>query len=264
MGCIVTFSGDAAFLQRLIDGLLTEESVASKIPLYIDYHDSFLSTQVDETTGQRHDLQVPFTDTCRPQSLVYYDTPKTICPDPVHMTIRCVEHDLRKMANKILKMKAPYGEEALRHLEMNLTERDIKPPSFEFIKERGRDDVISKICAVSLSGVEALLVIADPEELEGTEREISPLYSNVWSTDEICIESTSRPGDVLRDIGFADLFTIQRDNTEKSLMSMNAAAELLRRSLNECVRLLRHSRYGYVFLIFLKIFLYLSGIFLNN
>ena len=128
MGCIVTFSGDAAFLQRLIDGLLTEESVASKIPLYIDYHDSFLSTQVDETTGQRHDLQVPFTDTCRPQSLVYYDSLKTICPDPVHMTILCVEHDLRKMANKILKMKAPYGEEALRHLEMNLTERAV--PAF--------------------------------------------------------------------------------------------------------------------------------------
>jgi hypothetical protein len=244
LGAIVTYSGDAPFLERLIKGVVTAERVKSKAPLYIDLHDDFYTTKVHEISKKRTDLVVPFSDKCPPHSLVYFKTPMSVCPDAVHMTIRCVEHDLRKMANKVLQAKLPYGEEPLRNFEKNLTERDIKPPYFEFEKERRKDDVVTKVGSVSLSGIEAIAAIADVHEFEGSSTEITPLYSNVWSEEEICLESTSTQGNVIRELGFDHLFTISRDDSDKTLMSMYAAADLLRRSLNECVKLLRSSSTG--------------------
>jgi hypothetical protein len=246
LGVIVSYSGDAPFIERITQGLVLSEYVVSKLSVYIDDHHEYTTTTVNKETGLRTDVHIPFSEKCPPQSLMYYDSPRSICPDIVHMTIRCVEHDLRKIAQKILKLKAPFGEESIRQLEMNLTERDIKSPSFEFIKERSKDELLANIGSVSLSGIEALAAIADHEEFEGTDKPVPPLYSGVWSDREMCIESSSRAGDVLRGLGYADLFNLRsEDNTH--LMSWKNACDLLRQSLNECVKLARCST-GYVYL----------------
>jgi hypothetical protein len=59
-----------------------------------------------------------------------------ICPDITHMMIRLVEFDLRKMAHLVLKVQHPHAELSIRALELNLTERQIKEPAFEFDMEK--------------------------------------------------------------------------------------------------------------------------------
>ena len=87
------------------------------------------------------------------------------------MTTRCVENDLQRIAQKIIRENYPNHDVAIRQLEENLTRRDAKRPYFQFTLSVG---------AVSLAGGSALAVIVDKEELAGAkDGKISDLYDGV-------------------------------------------------------------------------------------
>ena len=82
------------------------------------------------------------------------------------MLTRCVESDLRKMAQKIINDKSPFEMEFLHRFEQNLSSRDAKRPVFQFTRTAKNAQQFGTVGAVSLSGSGALTVIADKEELK--------------------------------------------------------------------------------------------------
>ena len=90
------------------------------------------------------------------------------------MITRCVETDLRKMVQKIIDDKHPHEKFAIQRFEENLTRRWAKKPIFLFTTVSiGGTDKAGKVGAVSLSGICALTVIADKEEMIGRNFSIS-------------------------------------------------------------------------------------------
>ena len=78
------------------------------------------------------------------------------------MITRCVETDLRKMAQKIFDDMHPHKKFAIQRFEENLTRRGAKKPFFHFnTVSIGGTDKAGKVVAVSLSGICALTVIAE-------------------------------------------------------------------------------------------------------
>jgi hypothetical protein len=139
LGVKVTFSGDVPFQLRLVKGVASDEIHASRMAIHIDPDAHFLPTTVSAETGKRVDADVPFRKDIPPESLVFIRHVAQICPDVTHMTVRLVEFDLRKMAQLLLKVQHPYVELPLRALEVNLTERQVKEPSFEFnVEKKGK------------------------------------------------------------------------------------------------------------------------------
>jgi hypothetical protein len=140
LGVRITYSGDTPFLTRLVKGVASDDVHVSRTPLFVDPKSNFRATTVHAVTGRRTDTEAPFCQDIPPQSLVFMRHVAQICPDITHMMIRLVEFDLRKMAQLLLKVQHPYVELPLRALEINLTERQIKEPSFEFnVEKKGND-----------------------------------------------------------------------------------------------------------------------------
>ena len=61
-------------------------------------------------------------------SLVRIEDIRCVCPDATHMITRCVETDLRKMAQKLIDDMHPHEMFALQRFEENLTKRWAKEP----------------------------------------------------------------------------------------------------------------------------------------
>ena len=80
LGAKLTYSGDSPCLLRLVIGVTNEQSsdTASWLPLHVPFRKELAKT-----------------------SLVSIEDISCICPDATHMITRCVETDLRKMAQKI-------------------------------------------------------------------------------------------------------------------------------------------------------------------
>ena len=108
-GVILTYSGDWPFLMRLVLGIRNESASPSKMPLYVTERD-YTQTKCHHETGLRSDVIIPFRKDLPKSSLVFYENIQSVCPDATHMTTRCVENDLQRIAQKNIREKYPNHE----------------------------------------------------------------------------------------------------------------------------------------------------------
>ena len=247
LGMKVTYSGDSPFQLRLVRGVSNEKANAfpSRIPIYVT-NDTFLPTTCHPDTGRRTDVDVPFSEGIPMTSLVSMDDVRCICPDVTHMITRCVERDLKRMAQKIVDDKHPYEAEPIRAFEENLTAREAKKPVCHFTRTTPTTKP-GKVSMISLSGSGALTVIADTDELQQASNPITGLYDGVWGNEIVSGTGNSMFANsvkVLKEM-FPELFQKTnplKPNDAAQYISVYDASELLRQSLNRCVVLLRDSK----------------------
>ena len=246
-GVNLTYSGDTPFLLRLILGISCETNFESKMPLHVP-DTSFLPTICHPETGLRTDLKIPFRDELPKSSLVYFQDMRCICPDPTHMITRCVENDLRRVAQKIITDKYPDYGPSLKAFEENLTRRDAKRPYFQFNVNTKLGSGVGTVNSVSLAGSNALSIIAEKEELAGAnDCSIGNLFEDVWDPkNDVVIGSESAASARLLNQLLPELFDKPHpsDKTSANLyISKTDACELLRSSLNRCAILLRSEQF---------------------
>jgi hypothetical protein len=238
LGCQITLSGDVPFSMRLVLDRTQEQTKksASNVPMYVpDEANSadVLPTATCPETGHRTNLKLPLRDSLPLESLIYLPSTCAVCPDLLHMMVRNTENDLRKMAQKMLDDKKPHAQTARIKLEENISLRGVKNPRFQFIIENGR------IGSVSLSGKDAHLILADTEAFEGSTNKVCDLYDGVWFPDEFAAATDKdKPFQIIKSL-HPDIIK----QTQHGLkIPMLHAAELMRRSLYRCIRLLRQAR----------------------
>ena len=238
----MTYSGDSPFLLRLVLGTSNEKAKVypSRLPLYVT-DKAFLPTTCDTETGKRTAREVPFREDVPKTSLAFMTDIRPVSPDATHMITRCVERDLNKMVQKIVHDKHPYEGDPICTLEENLTMREAKKPVFKFNRTTPQIKP-GKVTAVSLAGSEALVVIADEEELQEASNQIKPLYEGVWSATELV--SGTGNGQFVNCVRVLKEMFPQLFQQHGGRISMYDASELLRRSLNRCACLLRESKNG--------------------
>ena len=255
LGVKISYSGDSPYLLRLILGAGSEleNKYPSKLPLYVEdaKQHTFLPTTVHPVTKRRTDAVVPFRQAIPQSSLVYVEDIRCICPDPVHMATRCVENDIRRIAQRVVDETYPHDAEPIRRFEENLTAREAKRPYFTFTRTTPQKGP-GKVGTVSLSGTAALTVIADTVELQGASTVITDLFEGVWRDTMIVIGTGAVYTDsvaVLKDM-FPELFCRRNmlearpEYREIRYISMYDACDLLRKSLNKCMLILRESENG--------------------
>ena len=244
-GVHLTYSGDSPFLMRLFLGKSSEhaEEFPTKIPLHV-VDRKYLPTLCDGSTGLRTDVPIPFRSEVPKTALVYCKDIRCVCPDATHMITRIVENDIRKLAQRLLAKcdKSTNESGPLKAFEDNLTARDAKRPIFQFsIKDK-------QIKEISLSGINALAVIADKEELKSAkEGTIGDLFDGVWTDDEVLMGSgegsNEAPAKALKTL-YPDLFNKRNSTGDGGFISVKDACELLRKSLNQCAKLLRAQNFN--------------------
>ena len=80
----------------------------------------------------------------------------------------------------------PHKKFAIQRFEENLTKRGAKKPFFHFTTVLiGGTDKGGKVGAVSLSGICALIVIADKEELKKASPETEDFFEGVWKNEVV-------------------------------------------------------------------------------
>ena len=164
------------------------------------------------------------------------------------MITRCVENDLKKIAQKLVDYKHPKEKESLAQLEENLTKRDVKKPHFQFDTTTKSGQKVKTVGAVSLSGSAAPSAIANKEELSDMIPDMTNLFEGVWKDEEVLMGSNDNENSVkvLKEM-YPSLFSKPnptKKNENHGYNSISDAAELLRESLNMCTILLRNSRTG--------------------
>ena len=124
-------------------------------------------------TGKRSELNVPFRKELPKTSLVNIEKIQCVCPDATHMITRCKETDLRKRAQKTTDDLHPHEKFVIQRFEDNLTRRGAKKPFFQFTTVSiGGTDKAGRMVAVSVSGICALTVFADKEQMKKSSTEM--------------------------------------------------------------------------------------------
>ena len=178
------------------------------------------------------------------QCLVYIEDVRDVCPDAFHLLTRCTESDLRKSAQLIVNEKHPLEKEAIRRFEENLTQRDITKPIFRFtLSYKTNSKGPAVVSAVKMSGQAALTAIADKEELVLKSMDIRDIFDGVWH-DEVIGGTTHCQTNCVQVLKKYYPHLFNKVNKKQpmeppSYISYLDASELLRSSLNNCVKLLR-------------------------
>ena len=159
------------------------------MPLFLGTDDTFLATTVDPESGYRSKVPVLFRTDLAATSLVSHDDIRCVCPDVTHMITRCVEDDLKKIAQKLVDDKQPKEKVPLARFEDNLTNRDVKKPHFKFDTTTKSGQKVKTVGAVSLSGSGALTAIANKEELSDMIPDMTNLFEGVWKDEEVIMGS---------------------------------------------------------------------------
>ena len=265
LGVILTFSGDSPWLLRLVMGKSNEKAnmYPSRLPMYIpDGNTNFLPTTRDKGSGMRTMVKIPYRQGIPEQSLVSMDDVRCICPDPLHMTTRSTERDLKNIAQKIVQDKWPNESVAMQNFELNLSSRQAtNKPSYHFDRTKPSSTAAGHVSKVSLSGSGALTIIAEVSQLETASNEIKGLFDNVWKDEIVSGTNSTNTEFLIDDDMFANSVMVLKSHTyskhlfnktnpleeepkEAKYISTYDACELLRRSLNRCVFLLRDSKDG--------------------
>ena len=159
------------------------------------------------------------------------------------MVTRCVETDLRKMAQKIIDDMHPHKKFDIQRFEENLTRQGAKKPFFHFTKVSiGGTDKAGKVGAVSFSGICALTVIADKEETKEVSTEIEDLFEGVWK-NEVVVRPKENTDTYVKSVkvlqGINPRLVSKLHRKTLGCITTKDASEFLRKSLNECTQLLR-------------------------
>ena len=90
------------------------------------------------------------------------------------------------MAQKVTDDMHPHEKFAIQRSEENLTRWGGQKPFFHLTTVSiGGTDKAGKVDAVSLTGICALTVIADKEEMKEASTKIEDLFEEVWKNEEI-------------------------------------------------------------------------------
>ena len=247
LGVILTYTADSPFISRIILGIASDKSSPTLMPVYIPFEktpastdnreDIFLPGATHAETHRRFDLDIPFRnqDEIPDQCMIYISDIRQVIPDPVHLIIRCVEFDLRHMAQLLCREKHPFEEPAIRELEKRLSAREVHRPAFKFTIEKRTSTEPGTVASVSLTGTETKAVLADATDFQipGSDdtQTICDLYSTgVWM-DEKFGRQDATAIDVLKSLGY---------EFEDAIFYRDLA-EILRSSLNQCLHLLRNA-----------------------
>ena len=159
------------------------------------------------------------------------------------MITRCVEIDHREMAQKIIDDMHPHEKFAIQQFEENLTRRGTKKPFFHFttVSIVGTDKA-GKVDAVSLSGICALNVIADKEEMKESSTEIEDLFEVLWK-NEVFVRPKENTDTFVKSVKvlqaiYTSLVSKFPGKTLRCITTKDVSKPL-RKSLNECTQLLR-------------------------
>ena len=159
------------------------------------------------------------------------------------MITRCVETDLRKMAQKITDDMHPHEKFSIQRFEENLTRRGPKSHFFHFTTVSiGGTDKAGKVGAVSLSGICAPTAIADREEMKDASTEIEDLFEGVGKNEVVVCRKENTDTYVKSVKVVQAIYTSLVSKVPgKTLgcITTKDASELLRKNLNECTKLLR-------------------------
>ena len=79
----------------------------------------FRPLSCEPETGKRAEIKVPFRKKLTKTSLVSIEDIRCVCPDATHMNTRCVETNLREMAQKITNDMHPLEKFAIQRFEKN-------------------------------------------------------------------------------------------------------------------------------------------------
>ena len=191
-GVMLTFSDDQPFILKLFFGKTKDDAKlahVSKMSLYVS-DDSFTPLKIGET-DRRMDSKAKIRQELPEDALAFAPTSAAICPDVTHGMIRCVKLDLKKWVNKLINVKGGgcLQEESIHQLEKNISERDVKRPYFSFnLTGKGEG---KRCLQISLSELEAAVIIADAKELQGTGTQIGKLFEGVWNEKELLTVSNN-------------------------------------------------------------------------
>lgn len=252
LGIHLTYSGDQPFLLKLILGITKDDSEnsGSKMPMYVGNDNSVKPETIDVKTGRRMDVRIPFRTDQLAKSLVFLPDIRVVCPDATHALTRCVEGDLRKLAEKLMGqdgVDAAARNALINRFESNLSERDVKPPRFAFSFNKGSDGKM-KCGPISLSGREAITAIADMDELKDATQVTSELFEGVFTQNKLLGSGENSDCiSVLREL-HPDLFNqphVSNPDGPRNNITLLNACELWRRSLNRMSILLRGSKDGF-------------------
>ena len=189
-------------------------------------------------TGKRIELNRPFRKKLPKTSLASIEDIRCVCRAATHMITRCVETDLRKLAQKIID-----GMFAIQRFEENLTRRGAKKPFFHFTTVSiGGTDTAGKMGAVSLSDICALTVIADKEKMKEASTEIEDLFKGVWR-NEVVVRPKENTDTYVKSVkvlqGIYPSLVSKVPGKTLGCITTKDASELLKKSLNECTQLQR-------------------------
>lgn len=221
---------------------LIENKVYSATTTYYDWKtfvvpknvrpEDFIRIVVPGEDGYRTQIPLNMDIALPPQSLIYVENMCYVVPDGCHMTVRIVEKDLKLMAEYLLSVQRL---EHFKRFEANICSRDIKNQRFRFSSKDGNAIHTScEIGDVSLCGRDARAIIAEPEELEGTN--VCQLFEGVLLQELPVPNHRPRSVQILED----ELKVITRpesfSTTDSTRPSELAIGTLLFRSLNNITK----------------------------
>ena len=118
LGVEITYSGYSPFLTRLVLGISTERSSShpSQLPIHV-CDENFLPTCCSDVDWRRTTLKIPFRQHVPREALSSIIDVRTVCPDATHMTMRCTENDIRRVAQKVINDKHPWEALSIHRFE---------------------------------------------------------------------------------------------------------------------------------------------------
>ena len=246
LGAKVTYSGDNPFLLHLIVNQENDlaDATPSKLGLYVGQKE--LAPHTCGPDGRRTSVQIPFRAGIPRESLVSFDDIRCVIPDVTHMIVRIVENDLRRVCSKLIQLNQPLYNHSVEQFEENLTSRDARKPRFIFEIQMSKGEKVPSVSIPSLCGAASQTVIAEASELSEKDPNMKGLYEGVFSkTTVVPGSSDDTPARTFLREHFPGLFNEVHPTTgDAGYISFHDAVDLMRRSLNQCVILLRNSRGG--------------------
>ena len=194
--------------------------------------DAVLPGTVDKLTNRRTRLHIELNKELPSASLISLDSIQCACPDPLHQMVRIVEVVIFRFAQNLLNNQK---ESQLQTLADNITLRGVKSnPRFSFeITSNSKGN--RKVSRPSFSGSDALVIMANPDELKDSAVTDS-LFNGVYRVGATKLPLELPSAKVLAELR-KELVHVTDDGTKYFTFKEVAEANL--NSLNECFAMLR-------------------------
>ena len=200
--------------------------------------DAILPGSVHITTHRRTDLEITLNTELPSASLVSLDSILCVCPDPLHQMVRIVEVMIHRVAQHLLNNG---NGSQLETLADNITLLGVKNnPRFTF-EVTTQASGGKKVARPSFSGSDALVILADEQDLVDCSTYVRPLFSGVFlpGTQKVPVTSNLHSTGVLENLCPKFVHTANSENISVKFFYYRDLAEINFSALNECFTLLR-------------------------